>query len=116
MKFSLTATFSAASLLAHAASTSTIRTMNSTTITVSIPVISTTVTTTSSSFSTSTPAPTSTSTSTPTPTPTRYIMQCGGGMDSLCNDVCFCASPNMNCHADPSGRCYQMCSCVAESV
>ncbi|KAI0439084.1 hypothetical protein F4803DRAFT_66760 [Xylaria telfairii] len=56
---------------------------------------------------------TSTTTSSSTPTPTSYIMQCGGSMGGLCGDVCFCGGGQMNCHADPSARCYQMCKCVA---
>ncbi|KAI0432037.1 hypothetical protein F5Y09DRAFT_172801 [Xylaria sp. FL1042] len=76
-----------------------------------------------STIDSTTPSPTSTSTTTtssasysppPTPTPTRYVMNCGGSMGGLCGDVCFCGSGAMNCHADPSARCYQMCSCVAE--
>ncbi|KAI0509207.1 hypothetical protein F5B22DRAFT_366077 [Xylaria bambusicola] len=68
---------------------------NSTTIT--------TTTTSSTSYS-----------STPTPTPTSYAMHCGGSIADLCGDVCFCSSRDMNCHADPSARCYQMCRCVPE--
>ncbi|KAI0552335.1 hypothetical protein F4679DRAFT_86855 [Xylaria curta] len=70
---------------------------------------STTITT-----STTTSTSTTTTTSSATPTPTGYAMQCGGSMGGLCGDVCFCGSGQMNCHADPSARCYQMCRCVAE--
>ncbi|KAI8946334.1 hypothetical protein F4801DRAFT_71357 [Xylaria longipes] len=96
MRFSLaTSLFFAAS--AHGAFLSA---SNSTT---TITITSSTTATTSSSYSS-------------TPTPTSYSMQCAGSMGGLCGDVCFCSSGQMNCHADPSARCYQMCKCVAESL
>ncbi|KAI3330674.1 hypothetical protein F4824DRAFT_333264 [Ustulina deusta] len=95
MKFSLATSFFAAS--AHAAFLST--TDSATTISSA----STPITTTSSSSYSS------------TPTPTSFAMHCGGSMGGLCDNFCFCATQQMNCHADPSARCYQMCSCVAES-
>ncbi|KAI1748118.1 hypothetical protein F4782DRAFT_383733 [Xylaria castorea] len=73
---------------------------------------STTISTSTITTFTST---TTTTTSSSTPTPTSYAMQCGGSMSDLCGDVCFCGSGQMNCHADPSARCYQMCRCVPEA-
>ncbi|KAI1358675.1 hypothetical protein F5Y08DRAFT_321334 [Xylaria arbuscula] len=90
------------SVFAATAQAAIIATTNSTTTITTTASTTTTTTTTTSSYS-----------STPTPTPT-YVMHCGSSISELCGDVCFCGSGGMNCHADPSARCYQMCRCVAE--
>ncbi|KAI1457336.1 hypothetical protein F4805DRAFT_182140 [Annulohypoxylon moriforme] len=39
-------------------------------------------------------------------------MTCSGGLDTPCQDLCVCTSDGtVNCHADPTSRCVQMCSC-----
>ncbi|KAI1099316.1 hypothetical protein F4804DRAFT_322275 [Jackrogersella minutella] len=39
-------------------------------------------------------------------------MACGGGLDTPCQDLCTCtADGQVNCHADPTSRCVQMCHC-----
>ncbi|KAI1346101.1 hypothetical protein F5Y01DRAFT_30815 [Xylaria sp. FL0043] len=100
MRFSLATFLFAAS--AHAAILST---TNSTATATTSTSTSTLITTTTSSSSYSSP---------PTPIPTSYVMHCAESMGGLCGDVCFCSGGAMNCHADPSARCYQMCDCVAE--
>ncbi|GAP92941.2 hypothetical protein SAMD00023353_8400180 [Rosellinia necatrix] len=76
----------------------------------------TTTTTTMTTTAATTSTLTATPTATPTPTPTRYVMDCGGSLGSLCRGVCFCSEAEMNCHADPSARCYQMCKCLSAAA
>ncbi|KAI1203709.1 hypothetical protein F5X97DRAFT_318360 [Nemania serpens] len=56
-----------------------------------------------------------TTTPSPTPTPTSYVVQCGASMGGLCGSICFCSGGgriDLNCHADPSAQCRNMCRCV----
>ncbi|KAI1417287.1 hypothetical protein F5Y13DRAFT_185360 [Hypoxylon sp. FL1857] len=46
-----------------------------------------------------------------TPSPGSQLMTCGGGLDNPCQDLCFCSGDMVNCHADPTSRCIQMCHC-----
>ncbi|OTA75840.1 hypothetical protein M434DRAFT_38983 [Hypoxylon sp. CO27-5] len=50
---------------------------------------------------------------TPSPQPGGQQMSCGGGLDTPCQDLCFCSGSGslVNCHADPTSRCVQMCRC-----
>ncbi|KAI1080244.1 hypothetical protein F5B20DRAFT_119775 [Whalleya microplaca] len=57
---------------------------------------------------------TTTTTDVPTATPTHYAISCSAGLQSLCGDLCFCSSGSVNCHADPTSRCMQMCNCHAD--
>ncbi|KAI0138155.1 hypothetical protein F4776DRAFT_620921 [Hypoxylon sp. NC0597] len=51
--------------------------------------------------------------STPTPEPGGWQVNCAGGLDTPCQDLCFCSGygDTVNCHADPTSRCAQMCHC-----
>ncbi|KAI0019930.1 hypothetical protein F4780DRAFT_780046 [Xylariomycetidae sp. FL0641] len=51
------------------------------------------------------------STSSNPPGPTTRTLSCGGGLD-ICGDLCFCSGSTVNCHADPTSQCHQMCSCA----
>ncbi|KAI6085003.1 hypothetical protein F4821DRAFT_279698 [Hypoxylon rubiginosum] len=46
----------------------------------------------------------------PTP-PTVGHMTCAGGLDTPCQSLCTCSGGSVNCHADPTSRCVQMCAC-----
>ncbi|XXH02775.1 hypothetical protein Hte_009161 [Hypoxylon texense] len=46
----------------------------------------------------------------PTPPPVNH-MACSGGLDTPCQGLCVCSGTTVNCHADPTGRCVQMCTC-----
>ncbi|KAI1401521.1 hypothetical protein F4819DRAFT_458180 [Hypoxylon fuscum] len=50
----------------------------------------------------------------PTPTPfppATNRMTCSGGLDTPCQGLCTCSGGSVNCHADPTSRCAQMCTC-----
>ncbi|KAL7621410.1 hypothetical protein AAE478_008732 [Parahypoxylon ruwenzoriense] len=77
----------------------------------------TTTTTTTLITSTSTLTTTTTSsstTSTSTPPIRNPWVSCGAGLDNPCKDLCFCSSGQVQCHADPTSRCVQMCDCKEE--
>ncbi|KAI1161494.1 hypothetical protein F5B18DRAFT_433033 [Nemania serpens] len=79
---------------------------------------STTTNTTNTTITTTTATATATTTPSPTPAPPTYLVQCGASMDGLCSSICFCGSGgrrDLNCHADPSAQCRNMCRCVPES-
>ncbi|KAI1190727.1 hypothetical protein F5B17DRAFT_37523 [Nemania serpens] len=128
MKSSLAACFSLFAISTHAAFLSVFNStiiiiITSTSTTSSSSSTATTTTTTITTITTPTITTTTTTpSSTPSPTPPTYLVQCAASMDDLCSSICFCGGSgsgsgrDLNCHADPSAQCRNMCRCVPENL
>ncbi|KAI1779102.1 hypothetical protein F4818DRAFT_403337 [Hypoxylon cercidicola] len=61
-------------------------------------------------FSNTTTSSSSAAPGIPTQPPVGHMV-CAGGLDVPCQGLCTCSGGSVNCHADPTSRCAQMCDC-----